>query len=179
MKATGIIRRMDELGRVVIPMELRKTLRLSAGAPMEIFTESDRLILRKYSPVAGLESEGKEFAAAAALVTGRACVLTDNEKIVCVSGEDLADFVGAPLTAAYTARLKEQKSVLINGDTGNAAPLARGMERFSSQVIVPVLLGRESIGSVALLDERKETVFDGGDVKLLQLGAAFLARKFV
>ncbi|PWM75238.1 MAG: hypothetical protein DBX59_02075 [Bacillota bacterium] len=178
MKATGIVRRIDELGRVVIPMELRKTLRLNVGTPMEIFTEKDALIFRKYSPVEGLETEGMEFARAAELVTGRVCALADNEKIVCISDEKLSEFVGAPLTPAFTARLKERKSVLINGDTGNAAPLARGMEQFVSQVIVPILQNGEVAGGVVLLDENKDAAFDGGDVKLLQLGAAFLARKF-
>ena len=177
MKATGIIRRVDELGRVVIPMELRKTLRIGVGTPMEIFTEKGALILRKYSPVEGLESEGAEFVRATGLITGKACMLTDREKVICVSDEKLAEFVGALLLAQYIERLEERKSVLINGDTGNAVPVVRGAERYCSQVIVPVLHDGEAAGGLVLLDERKEAVFDGGDVKLLQLGATFLARK--
>ena len=56
MKATGIVRRIDELGRVVIPKEIRKTLRLRVGDPLEIYTDSGEHLLKKYSPINSLES---------------------------------------------------------------------------------------------------------------------------
>ncbi len=89
MKATGIVRRIDELGRVVIPKEIRKTLRIAEGTPLEIYTEKDALVLRKYSPITSLEDDAKDFIGTLGEITERKCLLTDNEKIVCVSSPDL------------------------------------------------------------------------------------------
>lgn len=95
MKATGIVRRIDELGRVVIPKEIRKTLRIAEGTPLEIYTEKDALVLRKYSPITSLEDDAKDFIGTLGEITERKCLLTDNEKIVCVSSPDLKNCQGA------------------------------------------------------------------------------------
>lgn len=177
MKATGIVRRIDELGRVVIPKEIRKTLHIAEGTPLEIYTEKDALVLRRYSPVEGVEEDGRDLAAALYELTGGLCLITDTEKILCVSDAALKDYEGAPLTDAFRARLAERRSVLVNGETGEAAPVSRGLEKYVSQAVVPVLEDGAALGCAALLDENP-SAFDGADVKLLQLGACFLARRF-
>ncbi len=178
MKATGIVRRIDELGRVVIPKEIRKTLRIAEGTPLEIYTEKDALVLRKYSPITSLEDDAKDFIGTLGEITERKCLLTDNEKIVCVSSPDLKNCQGAAITEEFSALIREKKSALINGDTGSAVAVARGMDKYVSEVAVPVLSDGEVIGAVVMLEENAEKPFDGADVKLALLGACFLARKF-
>lgn len=144
MKATGIVRRIDELGRVVIPKEIRKTLRIAEGTPLEIYTEKDALVLRKYSPITSLEDDAKDFIGTLGEITERKCLLTDNEKIVCVSSPDLKNCQGAAITEEFSALIREKKSALINGDTGSAVAVARGMDKYVSEVAVPVPFGGRS-----------------------------------
>ena len=75
MKATGIVRRIDDLGRVVIPKEIRRTLRIKEGTPLEIFTDREgEIILKKYSPIGELSTFAREYAEALAQTTGFFCM---------------------------------------------------------------------------------------------------------
>lgn len=79
MKATGIVRRIDDLGRVVIPKEIRRTLRIKEGTPLEIFTDKEgEIILKKYSPIGELNLFAKEYAEALAQATGMVACITDH-----------------------------------------------------------------------------------------------------
>jgi len=179
MKATGIVRRIDELGRVVIPKEIRKTLRIREGDPLEIYTDTDELLLKKYSPVASFEGESDNFASAMAEISERPCIVTDTDKVVSVSSQKLKDLVGAQLHADFYKTIKERKSLLLVKDTGDLLPVARGAEfDFESEVIVPILSDGELIGSVVLLEKNKEKPLNGTDVKFASLGASFFARQF-
>ena len=86
MKATGIVRRIDDLGRVVIPKEIRKTLRIREGDPLEIFTATDgEVILKKYSPIGELNEFSQEYAETLAEVLGYGVLITDLDSIIAVS----------------------------------------------------------------------------------------------
>ena len=85
MKATGIVRRIDDLGRVVIPKEIRRTLRIREGDPLEIFTDNEgQVILKKYSPVGELSSFVKEYADALAKATGHITCIADKDQVIAV-----------------------------------------------------------------------------------------------
>ena len=114
MKATGIVRRIDELGRVVIPKELRKTLRICEGTPLEIYTEKDALVLRKYSPMATMEDDAKDFLDTLSEMTERKSMLTDCERVLCVSSQELKPCLNMPVSEEFISLLREKKSVLIN-----------------------------------------------------------------
>ncbi len=87
MKATGIVRRIDDLGRVVIPKEIRRTLRLRDGDPMEIYTDREgTVILKKYSPIGDMAEFAEEFAESACNVLGSTAVITDTDQVIAVSG---------------------------------------------------------------------------------------------
>ena len=80
MKATGIVRRIDDLGRVVIPKEIRRTLRIREGDPLEIFTDREgEIILKKYSPIGELGSFAKQYADVLAQGTGQIVCITDRD----------------------------------------------------------------------------------------------------
>ncbi len=88
MKATGIVRRIDDLGRVVIPKEIRRTLRIKEGTPLEIFTDKEgEVILKKYSPIGELSVFAKEYAEALAQTTGMIACITDHDQVVAASGQ--------------------------------------------------------------------------------------------
>lgn len=179
MKATGIVRRIDELGRVVIPKEIRKTLRIREGDPLEIYTDKEILILKKYSPVASLDGEAEDFASSMAEISERICFITDTDKVISVSAQKYKDSVGLQLTAEFEKAIKDKKSILLSAETGNLIPVARGAEfDFSSEIIVPVLSHGDLIGALVLLEKNKDKAFVGADVKFASMGASFLAKQF-
>ena len=94
MKATGIVRRIDDLGRVVIPKEIRRTLRIREGDPLEIFTDREgQIILKKYSPIGELGSFAKEYAESLAQTAGHITCIVDKDHIIAVSGGGKKEFL--------------------------------------------------------------------------------------
>ncbi len=87
MKATGIVRRIDDLGRIVIPKEIRRTLRIKEGDPLEIYTDRDgEVIFKKYSPIGEMQSFANEYATALQKATGTPIFVCDKEEVICVRG---------------------------------------------------------------------------------------------
>ena len=87
MKATGVVRRIDDLGRVVIPKEIRRTLRIKEGDPLEIFTDKEgEIILKKYSPIGELSEFASEYAETLTKTTGHIACITDKDTVIAVSG---------------------------------------------------------------------------------------------
>ena len=87
MKATGVVRRIDDLGRVVIPKEIRRTLRIKEGDPLEIFTDKEgEVILKKYSPIGELSEFAAEYAETLTKTTGHIAYITDKDTVIAVSG---------------------------------------------------------------------------------------------
>ena len=99
MKATGIVRRIDDLGRVVVPKEIRRTLRLREGEPMEIFTGKDgEIILKKYSPVGELENHARELAESIAQISGFLTCVADTDQIIAASGHGQREYQGKSIS---------------------------------------------------------------------------------
>ena len=94
MKATGVVRRIDDLGRIVIPKEIRKTLRIKEGDPLEIFTDKDgEIILKKYSPIGELSEFAINYAETLAKTTGHIACITDKDTVIAVSGAPKKEFL--------------------------------------------------------------------------------------
>ncbi len=179
MKATGIVRRIDELGRVVIPKEIRRTLRIDSGDPLEIYTEKDELILKKYSPVANIENIADDFTACFSSVADCVCVITDTDKIVSVSSSKMSSEVGMPITQEFTKTIKQKKSILLDSSTSKIIPVSTGYDySFDSQIIVPVLSSGDLVGAISVFRRDKENPLTSVDVKLCVLGAELLAKRF-
>ena len=95
MKATGVVRRIDDLGRIVLPKELRRTMRIKEGESLEIYTDGDnKIVLKKYSPVNQMTDFVKEFTESMSTTNKRNIIITDNEKIVAASGDFKVDLTG-------------------------------------------------------------------------------------
>ncbi|WP_147060353.1 stage V sporulation T C-terminal domain-containing protein, partial [Sporosarcina luteola] len=99
MKATGIVRRIDDLGRVVIPKEIRRTLRIREGDPLEIFTDRDgEVILKKYSPISELGQFAKEYAETLYETLGTPAMISDRDEMIAVSGLSKKDYLNRQLS---------------------------------------------------------------------------------
>ena len=127
MKATGIVRRIDDLGRVVIPKEIRRVLKIREGDPLEIFVENDgEVIFKKYSQIAEIERSGTLLCEAVQKYSGFATALCDKSEIRFIAGESKKDFVGKPLSAAAQRAIeKRQGYIPADGDEPAALRLWR------------------------------------------------------
>ena len=100
MKATGIVRRIDDLGRVVIPKEIRRTMRIREGDPLEIYTTRDgEVIFKKYSLISGLEDFAAQFCDTLSRSTDFTAAVTDRDAVVAVAGSGKRELMGKPLSA--------------------------------------------------------------------------------
>lgn len=116
MKATGIVRRIDDLGRVVIPKEIRRTLRIRESDPLEIFTDREgEIILKKYSPIGEMATFAKQYAESLAQVSGHTAMIADRDQFIAVSG-GYKQFVGRPISKELEEKLDNRESVLAARD---------------------------------------------------------------
>lgn len=112
MKATGIVRRIDDLGRIVIPKEIRKTLRIRESDPLEIFTDREgEVILKKYSPLGELSQFAASFADALAQTMGTLVCITDRDHVVAASGNGRKEYDGKPVSPQLEDMMQERKSL--------------------------------------------------------------------
>lgn len=180
MKATGIVRRIDELGRVVIPKEIRRTLRLKDGDPLEIFTERDELMLKKYSPIATLEKFSEGTARSLSDLSGHLAVICDTDEVLCAAGEGRRELNKRHISAALERIMQERRSYVANlAEGGDIVPLTEeGGANVTAQVIVPVVCGGDCLGAVSLLAFGEGARMESGAVNLCRLTAEILASQF-
>ena len=111
MKATGVVRRIDDLGRVVIPKEIRRTLRIKEGDPLEIFTDKEgEVILKKYSPIGELSEFAAEYAETLTKTTGHIACITDKDTVIAVSGASKKEWLEQGIIGSLILLSKDEKT---------------------------------------------------------------------
>ena len=180
MKATGIVRRIDELGRVVIPKEIRRTLRIKEGDPLEIFTDRDELMLKKYSPIATLERFSKATARSLNDLSGKLAVICDTDGVLHAFGDGKKDLDGKSLSPDMDKILKERRSYVASlAEGGDVIPITSAYEEgVTAQIIVPIVSGGDCLGAVAVLSKEEGAKMNGSDMNLAKLTADILANQF-
>ena len=109
MKATGVVRRIDDLGRIVIPKEIRRTLRIREGDPLEIFTDKEgEIILKKYSPIGELSEFASQYAETLAKTTGHIACISDKDTIIAVAGAPKKEYLEKSISNEVE-RIMEEK----------------------------------------------------------------------
>lgn len=153
MKATGIVRRIDDLGRVVIPKEIRRTLRVREGTPLEIFTDREgEIILKKYSPMVELTAFATQYAEAMAQSTGMLVCITDRDQVIAVSGGPKRDMLQKMISKQLEQVIHERETVVAEKDAREFITVAgEEMDGVTAEVIVPIICEGDPIGAVALL----------------------------
>ncbi|MDO4325019.1 MAG: stage V sporulation protein T [bacterium] len=179
MKATGIVRRIDDLGRVVIPKEIRRTLRLREGTPLEIFTDREgEIILKKYSPMVELTAFASQYADAMAQTTGHMVCITDRDQVVAVSGGPRKDLLQKPISTQLEHLISDRMVSLAGKDEKAFIPLVDGeMEGISAQAVAPIICEGDAIGAVAVLSREPRARFGDTETKLVTTAASFLGRQ--
>jgi len=181
LKATGIVRRIDDLGRVVIPKEIRRTLRIREGDPLEIFVDRDgEVILKKYSPIGELGDFAQEYVDSLYEAIGHIACIADRDTIIAVSGAPKKEFLNRPLSPAVEKVMETRKSVLIN-DTAEHSYYKEseeeGVIKFSAEVIAPIIAEGDPIGAVILGTKDKDTQMTDLEQKLVETASSFLAKQ--
>ena len=121
MKATGVVRRIDDLGRIVIPKEIRRTLHIKEGDPLEIFTDKEgEIILKKYSPIGELSEFATGYAETLSKTTGHIACITDKDTVIAVSGGSKKEFQEQGLSKELE-EVMENKEVYTSGDNNEIA----------------------------------------------------------
>lgn len=179
MKATGIVRRIDDLGRVVIPKEIRRTLRIKEGTPLEIFTDREgEIILKKYSPIEELSLFAKEYVEALAQVTGMTAYITDHDQVVAASGHAGKELVGKSISKELDQLISEKQLRCFRAGERGRIPLVENQKNLDSALIVqPVICAGDVIGAVAMTGKNSRQTFGNSERMLLQTAAGFLGRQ--
>lgn len=183
MKATGIVRRIDDLGRVVIPKEIRRTLRIREGDPLEIFVDRDgEVILKKYSPIGELGEFAKEYADSLYEAIGHTALIADRDTIIAVAGAPKKEFLNKPIGSLVERAMEDRRSIVVTkpGDTKNRGSIIGDDEeenRFPVYVVSPIVAGGDPIGAVIICSREGDATMSETEIKLAETAAGFLAKQ--
>lgn len=179
MKATGIVRRIDDLGRIVVPKEIRRTLRIREGDPLEIFTDREgEIILKKYSPIGELGQFAGEYSESLAQTTGHLVLITDCDHVIAASGGGKKDFEGKPISGQLEETIEARKSFLASKDETSFIRLTLDDPGdYSQQAISTIICEGDAIGSVVLCSKDEKEKMTETESKLVAAAAGFLGRQ--
>jgi len=182
VKATGIVRRIDDLGRVVIPKEIRRTLRIREGDPLEIFTDREgEVILKKYSPIGELSEFAREYVESLSDTLGYVACISDKDAIVAVSGGAKKEFKDKSISPQLEQIMESRRTMIANrGNNEELQAVVANMEdmdRYSAQVIAPIISAGDPIGSVVLLAKDTDASMGDLEVKIAETAAGFLGKQ--
>lgn len=176
MKATGIVRRIDDLGRVVIPKEIRRTMRIREGDPLEIYTDNDgEVIFKKYSPIGELSHFASQYAEVLSKTSGYPVLIADRDRIVSSHGISRKDVIERRITEELE-NILEQRKPYVGTNSQHTILAVDGLDK-SVAIAVPILAAGDMAGAVILL--MPDTPVTPGDLelKLTQTAASFLAKQ--
>lgn len=178
MKATGIVRRIDDLGRVVIPKEIRRTLKIREGDPLEIFTDREGgIVFRKYSPVGEIADYADQYTEVLYKMTGVPCLICDSDRVVAAAGVARRESVGKTLTARMEELIRSRSSYISRQTETTPLYPTEGQNK-PARIVFPILAMGDVMGAVVLLDEDSghETPKED-NIKLAQTASLFLGKQ--
>lgn len=177
MKATGIVRRIDDLGRVVIPKEIRRTMRIREGDPLEIYTDNDgEVIFKKYSLIGELAPFASQYAEVLIKGTSLPVVICDRDHCVAVAGISRKEVIERRVTQSLEEIMESRRTYQAEDTAQRKVFPLEGVER-AAAVIVPIVASGDVSGCVVLLQDESAGTPAEADIKLAQVAAAFLGKQ--
>lgn len=169
----------DDLGRVVVPKEIRRTLRLRDGEPMEIFTGREgEIILKKYSPIGELGNFAKDIAQVMAQVTGHLVCVSDHDAIIAASGPDQKDYLGKIISVQLEEAIRERSVICASAQDKSFIPVSAEEGKAGVfQVIQPILSAGDAIGAVIFISRKEKVSLAEAEIKLAAVAAGFLGKQ--
>lgn len=176
MKATGIVRRIDDLGRVVIPKEIRRTMRIREGDPLEIYTSRDgEVIFKKYSLLGGMEDFASQLCETMSRSTGSICAVTDRDTVIAVAGGGKRELLGKRITPELEQIMEHRRIYQFDGE-GQAIAVCDSSDKLVACVAAPILSEGDLLGLVLFISAAPGLSTGEAEFKLAQTIAAFLGR---
>ena len=176
MKATGIVRRIDDLGRVVIPKEIRRTMRIREGGPLEIFTNHDgEVIFKKYSPIGELGEFATQYAETLYKASGFPVCITDKDSIIAISGAPKKELYEKPVSSDLERIMEEKKHYFCSD--GSKVMLTDNTDKYSAGVISPIIAEGDIIGNVIVIKDSEKNNVTETELKLANAASMFLAKQ--
>ena len=179
MKATGIVRRIDDLGRIVVPKEIRRTLRIREGDPLEIFTDREgEIILKKYSPIGELGQFAGEYAESLAQTTGYLVLVTDCDHVIAASGSGKKEFEEKPVSRQLEEAISERKNYQASaGDAEFMKVTLDDAGEYTEQAFSTIICEGDAIGAVIICNKDEKKKMNDTEGKLAEAAASFLGRQ--
>jgi AbrB family transcriptional regulator (stage V sporulation protein T) len=175
MKATGIVRRIDDLGRVVIPKEIRRTLRIREGDPLEIYTASDgEVIFKKYSPMGELSEFSGQYSEVLSRSSDLPVIITDRDHVISVSGLPKKDVLEKHISDELEEIMENRDKFIFE----KGSPLYP-VKDYSGKALVayPIIASGDIAGSVIFMESEAKNQPTETEIKLAQVAASFLGRQ--
>lgn len=179
MKATGIVRRIDDLGRVVVPKEIRRTLRIREGDPLEIFTEQNgAIVLKKYSPIGELSTFAAQYATSMAEAAGSLVCVMDRDHIIAAEGNGKKNYDGKPISPEMEQFIEARGCQVADAQEKNCKKLTLDdAMQYQTQALSTIICEGDAIGAVALCSGADKDSVGEFQGKLAQAAALFLAKQ--
>lgn len=177
MKATGIVRRIDDLGRVVIPKEIRRTMRIREGDPLEIFTDKDgELIFKKYSPIGELGDFAAQICDSLRKSTDGIAAVCDRDSVIAISGGAKRELLEKPISPQL-AEIMDSRSAYRYAMGSNELPISPADDKYCVSVAVPIISEGDLMGGVLFISARNSATGTELEYKLAQTVANFLGKQ--
>ena len=176
MKATGIVRRIDDLGRVVIPKEIRRTMRIREGDPLEIYTDRNgEVIFRKYSLMGGISDFASQICDTVYKTIGRPAIVTDRDTVLAVSGAPKREFTDKPISDGLE-HVMMGRNIYRQQGQDNPIPVITGSDGLSVSVAAPILAQGDVLGCVVIGKGPNDAPAGDTEYTLTQTIAGFLGK---
>jgi len=177
MKATGIVRRIDDLGRVVIPKEIRRTMRIREGDPLEIFTDKDgELIFKKYSPIGELSDFAAQICDSLRKSTDGIAAVCDRDAVIAIAGGAKKELMDKPISPQL-AEIMEDRSAYRHENGASCLPVSALDEKYCISVASPVISEGDVMGCVLFVTPRGSAPAGELEYKLAQTVSTFLGKQ--
>jgi AbrB family transcriptional regulator (stage V sporulation protein T) len=177
MKATGIIRRIDELGRVVIPREIRRTMKIYQGDALEIYTANDgEIILKRYSPIEDFAGTASQLAEAANKACGVSVIIMNKDFVVACAGVPKKDMIQHKISPAIENLIISKQSYIWHSDE-EKIPAVDIHDKYFTKAIMPIFSYGDPIGAVALIGTNSIDEPTEAEIKIIKTTAIFLGKQ--
>ena len=179
MKATGIVRRIDDLGRIVVPKEIRRVLRIREGDPLEIFTNKDgEIILKKYSPIGELTAFAQEYVDSIAQILNCGVCVCDREEIIAVAGISKRELMGKSIHKELEEAIDDRETIMAKkGERKYIKIVGHGENEYTGQIVQTIISEGDAIGAVLILTKEGDKPIGEMEYKAAVIAANFLGRQ--